>query len=88
MVGARMLRINSDIFIGRGAGVYKVVKVPGLGLEEPLYTPIEVHRECQEILKDEDGTCWGNEYENLQCSSPHFSQDTAHVITGHWQASL
>ena len=67
MVGARMLRINSDIYSywWRGAGVYKVVKVPGLGLEEALYTPIEVHRECQEILKDEDGTCWGNEYENL-----------------------
>ena len=48
-----------------GAGVYKVVKVPGLGLEEALYTPIEVHKECQEILKDEDGDCWAYEYENL-----------------------
>jgi len=67
MLGARMLRLNSDIYSywWRGAGVYKVVKVPGLGLEEALYTPIEVHQECQEILKDEDGNCWAYEYENL-----------------------
>ena len=67
MIGARMLRLNSDIYSywWRGAGVYKVVKVPGLGLEEALYTPIEVHKECQEILKDEDGDCWAYEYENL-----------------------
>lgn len=67
MVGARMLRINSDIYSywWRGAGVYKVVKVPGLGLEEAHYTPIEVHKECKEILRDEDGTCWGYEYEYL-----------------------
>ena len=67
MVSARMLRLNSDIYSywWRGAGVYKVVKVPGLGWEEILYTPIEVHQECQEILKDEDGNCWGYEYENL-----------------------
>ena len=67
MVSARMLRLNSDIYSywWRGAGVYKVVKVPGLGWEEMLYTPIEVHQECQEILKDEDGNCWAYEYENL-----------------------
>tara|TARA_A200000113_G_C8863705_1_gene354129 strand:- start:214 stop:2145 length:1932 start_codon:yes stop_codon:yes gene_type:complete len=67
MLGARMLRLNSDIYSywWRGAGVYKVVKVPGLGMEEALYTPIEVHKECKEILRDEDGTCWGYEYENL-----------------------
>ena len=67
MLGARMLRLNSDIYSywWRGAGVYKVVKVPGLGWEEMLYTPIEVHQECQEILKDEDGNCWAYEYENL-----------------------
>ena len=67
MLGARMLRLNSDIYSywWRGAGVHKVVKVPGLGWEEFLYTPVEVHQECQEILKDEDGNCWGYEYENL-----------------------
>ena len=69
MVGARMLRINSDIYSywWRGAGVYKVIKVPGLGLEEALYTPIEVHQECQEILSDEEKMSleWKNEWENL-----------------------
>ena len=69
MVSARMLRLNSDIYSywWRGAGVYKVVKVPGLGLEEGLYTPIEVHQECQEILSDEEKMSleWKNEWENL-----------------------
>ena len=69
MIGARMLRLNSDIYSywWRGAGVYKVVKVPGLGLEEALYTPIEVHKECKEILSDEEKEAqeWKNDRENL-----------------------
>lgn len=69
MLGARMLRLNSDIYSywWRGAGVYKVVKVPGLGLEEALYTPIDVHVECNEILSDEEKESekWKNDRENL-----------------------
>ena len=69
MIGARMLRLNSDIYSywWRGAGIYKVVKVPGLGLEEALYTPIEVHKECKEILSDEEKEAqeWKNDRENL-----------------------
>ena len=56
MLGARMLRLNSDIYSywQRGAGVFKVVKVPGLEEEEPLPAVPGVQLEVNAILSIEE----------------------------------
>ena len=57
MLGARMIRLNSDIYTywRRGVSVYKVVKkVPGVGHEEDLYSPVEVHQAADKVLSAEE----------------------------------
>ena len=55
MLGARMIRLNSDIYSywWRGGGVFKVVKVPGLDGEEPLDQG-DLSHEVNEILSMEE----------------------------------
>ena len=69
MLGARMLRLNSDIYTywQRGGGVYKVVNVPGLGLTEGLPEVEGVQLEVDAILSKEEKEMddWKDARDNL-----------------------